>query len=261
MIDSHCHTAGKEFDADRDAVLARAWQAGLTQLIVIGAGDGLEGNAGACALADREPRVMATVGIHPHDAALYTADTLDTIRVLARTRRVVAIGEIGLDYHYTHAPAATQQGAFRAQLALAAELNLPVAIHTREADTDILTILRDTTPRPHGVIHCFTGTLAFAQQCLDLGFYLSIPGVLTFKKSDTLRDTIRQLPPDRLLIETDSPYLAPVPYRGKRNEPAYIVETLNTLAPLLNLSPDACAQLTTANTRRCFNLPTPTVNY
>lgn len=254
MIDSHCHLATAPFDADRAVVLQRAWDAGVQALILIGAGDGMAGNEAAIQLAATDPRLYASVGLHPHDAAHCTDDTIPQLRQLAQHPRVVAIGEAGLDYHYEHAPRPQQRQALEAQLALAHACDLPIVIHQREAEEDFLAIMRAYTPTPRGVMHCFTGSLAFARACLDLGFYLSLPGVITFRKTESLRAVVRQLPRDRLLLETDSPYLAPVPYRGKRNEPAFLVETARVAAELCGCSLEEFTHITTANCERLFAL-------
>jgi TatD DNase family protein len=197
--------------------------------------------------AERYPFIYATIGVHPHDAAQATPDTFERLRDLAGHPKVLAIGEIGLDYHYDFSPRDVQRSVFERQLEIAAEFHKPIVIHTREAWDDTLTRL---TSLPHGgIMHCFTGDTAQARQALDLGFHLSFGGVLTFPKAEGLREAAKITPEDRLLVETDCPYLAPVPYRGKRNEPAFVVETARRLAQVRGVTPEAIADCTTRNFR------------
>jgi TatD DNase family protein len=254
MIDSHCHITSEKFDTDRADVIQRAWDAGLTQLISIGAGNGMEDNHKAIALAASDPRIYATVGLHPHDADQFTDETIAELEALAQHTRVVAIGETGLDYHYDFADRDKQAQAFRAQVALAQKLSLPFVIHNRESDDDLFTIL-DTFPKPlAGILHCFTSDRALAQRALSYGLHISVPGVVTFKKADAIREALPHIPRDRLLIETDAPYLAPVPYRGKRNEPSYVVETAKVIADTLGMPLDEFSKVTTENTVKLFGL-------
>lgn len=255
MIDSHCHLSVDAFDADRGDVITRARAAGVTGFITIGAGDGLEGNTKAVALAQQHTDMFAAVGLHPHDADQFNDTTIARLQALAQQPRVVAIGEIGLDYHYDLATKANQRAALEAQLALAGTCNLPYIIHNRDAATDLLPILRQWSPPHPGVIHCFTGDAATARQFLDLGLYLSIPGVVTFKNAEAVREAIITIPLDRLLIETDAPYLAPMPHRGKRNEPAYMVATAERIATILGKSAADIGEVTAHNTRVFFRLP------
>lgn len=255
MIDIHCHIATAEYDADRSAMLARARTAGVTGFICIGAGNGVEGNAAAVRLAAQEPDIYAAVGMHPHDADLWTANVANTIHTLAQHPRVVAIGEIGLDHHYTYATHDNQRAAFHAQMDLALAIGKPIQIHQRDAVEPMLTCFRERAQIPPGAIHCFTGSWELAEQFLAHGFFLSIPGVVTFKKCDELRTTVAKIPLDRLLLETDCPYLAPMPYRGKRNEPAYMIETAKAIATSHQIPVDELITATTANARRLFGLP------
>ncbi len=256
LIDSHCHLDEARFASDRDAVVARALDAGVGVMITIGASGGLAANREAVALAARYASVYATVGIHPHEAAIVTPDVLDQIRALARSPRVVALGETGLDYYYDHSPRAAQQEAFRQFVALARTLGLSVVVHLRDAADDAVRLLREERAGEiGGVIHCFSGDRALARACLDLGFDLSFSGILTFKNADELRAVARMVPADRFMVETDAPFLAPVPHRGKRNEPAYVAYTAAVLAevrgePLATVAAQACA-----NTERRFRLP------
>lgn len=255
FFDSHAHLDFADFDGEVDAVLRRARDAGVAGVIAVGSGRGLESRAAAVALAGRHADIWATVGIHPHDADLADDAAVAELRGLAARPRVVAIGEIGLDYHYDRSPRPRQREAFAAQLRLARELRLPVVIHTREADDDTLAILRGEGVPWGGVLHCFSGDERLARAGLDLGLCISFSGILTFPKADRLRAVARDVVPlDRTLVETDSPYLAPVPFRGRRCEPAYVVQTARKLAEIHGATPEATARITTANARRLFGL-------
>jgi TatD DNase family protein len=252
MIDSHCHLADEAFEGDLDGVIGRAREAGVERaLVVLAAGD--EKEAAQVALVEAAwPDVRVTIGVHPHTAHQFAEDPARAAEVvrtqIAKTPSARAIGEIGLDYHYDFSPPLVQQAVFRAQIRLARELQLPVVIHTREADEDTLAILRaEGASAIGGVLHCFTGTAALAQAGLELGFYISLAGIITFPKAQELRQAIEQVPVDRLLTETDSPFLAPVPYRGKRNEPAYVARVVETLAGLRGVPPAELAARTARN--------------
>ena len=269
FVDSHCHIDGPEYDADRKEVIARARDAGVLTMLNVGTGDPHSGVfERAVALAEQHQEVYCALGVHPHDAKLFDVAAEERLIVLAKeSSRVVAWGEIGLDYHYDHSPREVQRDVFRRQLAIARELNLPVVIHSREADEDTIAILREhggtgvspvnhaqdarATPRA-GVLHCFGGTLQMAERAIDLGFFISFAGNLTFKKAGDLRAIAQKLPLERLLIETDCPYLTPVPFRGKRNEPARVVETAKFLADLKGIDSDELGKVTTANFFRLF---------
>jgi TatD DNase family protein len=236
FIDSHAHIDGAEFDEDRDEVLRRARDAGVEIVLNVGTGDPHSGaferaiNFGA-----QHQSIYTAIGTHPHDASKYDQAAEDrTKALLSEGERVVAWGEIGLDFHYDNSPREQQLEAFRKQLRAARELDLPVIIHTREAEDETISILREeyADAARKGVFHCFTGTTELAQRAVDLGFMVSFSGILTFKKAEDLRETARRVPLDRLLIETDCPYLAPIPYRGKRNEPAFVVEVAKCLADI-----------------------------
>ena len=233
MIDSHCHIAGHEFAEDLEEVVSRARGAGLgAALVVLAAGDEKEAAAGS-RLRTLWPEVRFATGIHPHQAGDFAADqpaAIDLVRRSAVERQACAIGEIGLDYHYDFSPRAVQQDLFRRQTALARELRLPIVIHTREATPDTFEVLRNEGTGVRGVFHCFTGDAAMARQALDIGFYVSFSGIITLPRSAEIREAARIVPADRLLAETDSPYLAPVPHRGKRNEPAHVVRVVEALA-------------------------------
>ena len=253
LIDSHCHLDDKQFDADRDEVIARARQAGVERMMAIGTGNGPPDLEAALRLARQHDFIYATVGVHPHDASKATPETFASLEALAADAKVFAIGEIGLDYHYDFSPRDVQREVFVEQLKLAGRAGKPIVIHTREAWDDTMQVLRDGSAwrRPTGgIMHCFSGGPAEAQQALDLGFYLSFGGVLTFPKAEALREAARMTPEDRLLVETDAPYLAPVPKRGKRNEPAFMVETVRRLAEVRGVRPERIAEATTANFER-----------
>ena len=253
LTDSHCHLDDPKFAPDFNAVLDRAAAAGVDRLLTIGTGDGPPELDRAVRLADRYPQIHATVGVHPHDAAKATPETLPHLESLAQHPKVVAIGEIGLDYHYDFSPRDTQRALFIEQLHLANQLNLPVTIHTREAWEDTIAILKEHCQGPC-ILHCFTGTPAQAREALDLNFHLAFGGVLTFRTAETIREAAALTPDDRLLIETDAPYLAPIPWRGKRNEPSFITETVRKLAELRQTTPEHIAAVTTANFERlCLN--------
>jgi TatD DNase family protein len=258
FIDSHCHIDGPEYDADREHVIARALDEVVTKMLNVGTGDPHSGAfERAIELAEKHSEIYAAVGVHPHDARLFDEAAEQRLLNLARqSRRVIAWGEIGLDYHYDHSPRDTQRDVFRQQLRLAREQNLPVVIHSREADEDTITIMNEelTGHQRAGVLHCFGGSLVMARRAIDLGFFISFAGNLTFKKAEDLRKVAGQLPLGRLLIETDCPYLTPVPFRGKRNEPARVVETARCLAGIHDRDLQDIASATTANFRTLFGL-------
>jgi TatD DNase family protein len=263
MIDSHCHLDGAYYGQEatnggtdgRTDVLNRARRAGVTAFVCVGVGRGTEAAEEAVAIAASETDVYATVGVHPHDTAQATELHWETFARLAGAPRVVGIGETGLDYHYTHSPAEVQRAAYRRSIGLARQAGLPVVSHIRDAHGDAAEILRAEADGMTGIIHCFTGGVAEARTYLDLGQYLSFSGIVTFKNADAVRAAAAFAPIDRILVETDAPYLAPIPYRGKRNEPAYIVETLRVLAELRGIPAAELDAATTENTRRAFRLP------
>lgn len=234
MIDSHCHLDFAELGAEREAVLDRGRAAGITCFVTIGANDGTRSAPDAVALAQAHRDVVATVGVHPHDASCVDDSAVEEITRLGRNERVVAIGEVGLDFHYDLSPREVQIVAFRRFVSAARELKKPLVIHTRSAPSETLEVLRSEGARDvGGVIHCFTENASFARAALDLGFDISFSGIVTFKRSDELREVARTVPLDRMMIETDSPFLAPLPYRGKRNEPSYLASTAEHLAHTL----------------------------
>jgi TatD DNase family protein len=251
MIDSHCHLDDRQFAADRDETIARARAAGVEAMLAIGSGDGPPDLEAAIRLAGHYPFIRATVGVHPHDACKAAPETFDRLRTLAAHPQVAAMGEIGLDYYYDFSPRDVQRSVFAAQLDLAAQASLPVVIHTREAWDDTLALLRERWNGP-GVFHCFTGAPEQARQALDLGFHLAFGGVITFPKAESTRESARLAPLDRLLVETDCPYLAPVPHRGKRNEPAFLLEIVKYLATIRGAAPEEISGATTRNFRALF---------
>ena len=272
FVDSHCHIDGREYDNDREEVIERAHEAGVATLLNVGTGDPHSGAfERAVALAETRREIYCAIGVHPHDAKLFDGGAEQRLIDLAKqSARVVAWGEIGLDYHYDHSPRDVQCEVFRRQLRIARSLDLPVVIHSRKADDDTINILREeltgagvssvshaqdarATIRA-GVLHCFGGSLSMAQQAIDLGFYISFAGNLTFKKATDLQDVARALPVSRLLVETDCPFLTPVPFRGKRNEPARVVETAKFLAELKGLALEEIGRATTENFEKLFGV-------
>ena len=251
LIDSHCHLDATVFDADRDAVIQRALDAGVDCMVAIGSGDGPPDLSAGIRLAEAHDCFYATVGVQPHDAAKATPETWVELAALAGHPKVVAVGEIGLEYHYDFSPRETQRAVFARQLAIAREARLPIVIHTREAWDDTIALLREHWPADGGgIFHCFSEGAERAQQALDLGFLISFSGIITFPKAEDVREAVRITPIERLLVETDAPYLAPIPWRGKRNEPAYVVETAKKVAELKGLSFEQVAAATTANWQR-----------
>lgn len=255
LVDSHCHLDDAQFEPDRQAVIERAIAAGVRYLLAIGTGDGPPDLEAALRLAERYNFIYATAGVHPNDAAKADGHTFENLRSILRHPKIKAVGEIGLDYHWG-VPPELQFPVFRKQLELAAEAAMPVVIHTRDAWADTMEILRKEWA-PLGlpcIMHCFTGNSEQARACIDLGFYVSFGGVTTFPKAAEVREAARIVPAGRLLIETDCPYLAPVPHRGKRNEPAFVAETLKALAAVRGTEPEDLAGQVTANFEHLFGL-------
>lgn len=259
FVDSHAHIDGEEFDADRDEVIERARAAGVCAILNIGTGDP-HGDSfeRAVRLTKQYADVYAAIGVHPHDARLFDERAAERLRALIEeNNRIIALGEIGLDYHYDNSPREVQREAFAQQLHIARDVKLPVVIHSREAEGDTIEILRTEYGDSvrGGVMHCFSGSLQMAEAALELGFMISFAGNVTFKKAEELREVARRVPLDRMLIETDCPYLAPVPFRGRRNEPAYVIETARYIA---NLRQDTDAaqigEITANNFMRLFNV-------
>lgn len=269
FFDSHAHLDGDRFKGDLEATLDRAGQAGISDIVCIGASDGFASNTEVLALVDRQgaagaargtgalphPSIHATVGIHPHDARIADAACIAEVRKLAEHRKVVGIGETGLDYHYDHSPRDTQREVFRAFVRMARELDLPLVVHTREAEDDTIAILdSEKAQEVGGVIHCFTGTEKLARYAVEIGFFVSFSGVLTFKSSENLRAIARSLPKDQVLVETDCPFLTPIPHRGKRNEPAFVAYTAAALAELWGDTIEKVKRQTGENAARLFKI-------
>ena len=259
LVDTHCHLDPQYFPAGPDEVLARAREVGVGGFVVIGVGNDLAPARAAVALAERIPeRIGAAVGVHPHDATTLDDAAFEELRTLASCDAVVAIGEIGLDYHYDHSPREVQRATFARLIGLAREVKKPIVIHTRSAAADTLEVLAAEGARDvGGIIHCFSEDRAFAEKALDLGFDLSFSGIVTFKSAAAIQDVAQWAPLDRILVETDSPYLAPVPLRGKPCEPSYVVHTARRVAELRGIAFEALAEATTVNAARRFRREFP----
>lgn len=258
FIDSHCHIDGEQFDADRDEVVERARAAGVIAMLNIGTGDPHSDDfRRAVAVAERYENVYASVGVHPHDAKLYDdAAEAHLVDLVKSSKKVIAWGEIGLDYYYDHSPRDVQRDVFRRQIGTAKEFDLPIIIHSRDADDETVEILTEECSYDgfRGIMHCFGGTAAMAKVLMKIGFLISFAGNVTFKKAENLRDAARVVPLDRLLIETDCPFLTPVPFRGKRNEPSYVVQTANFLAGFYSIDVNELAEASTSNFINLFRL-------
>lgn len=253
MIDSHCHVDDNAFDADRADVIARARAAGVTHLLAIGSGDGPPDLEAGIRLAEQYPEFLATVGVHPHKASAADAETFSRLPALCRHPKVVGFGEIGLEYHYDFVPRDVQQDVFVRQMEIAREARLPIVIHARDAWDDCFTLIEQHWDRDlGGVFHCFSGGPDEMRRTVELGFHLGFGGVITYPKATEVQEAARLAPADRLLLETDCPYLAPVPFRGKRNEPAHLAHTAARLAELRGVNLAGIDQLTTANFQRLF---------
>ena len=253
MIDTHAHLDFPDFDKDRDEAVARARDAGVVNIITVGTG--LESCRKAIELSERFAGVYAAVGIHPHDAAKVGEADILRLREMARQPRVVAIGETGLDFYRNYSPKPAQIQVFKWQLALAEDLGLPVIIHCREADSDMMNLLRSKRPYYRGVIHCFRGDADTARVYLEMGFYLSLGAYIGYPSSRNSHDVIRMIPPERLLVETDCPFLPPQGHRGERNEPSYLPVTVKTLAEIRRETFEDVAKATTQNAQQLFRLP------
>ncbi|HEX8922769.1 MAG TPA: TatD family hydrolase [Pyrinomonadaceae bacterium] len=258
FVDSHAHIGGEEYAADCDQVVERAREAGVCAILNVGTGDPHSGALErAVEVAEKYEDVYAAIGVHPHDARLFGDEAERRIQALVKqSSRVIAWGEIGLDYHYDHSPRDVQREVFSRQLHLAAETGLPVVIHSREADEDTVSILREEwgERKQGGVMHCFGGSLSMLESVLELGFMISFAGNVTFKKAEDLREAARRVPQERLLVETDCPYLTPVPFRGRRNEPALVIEVARFMGELHRMSTEEMGRLTTDNFARFFGL-------
>ncbi len=258
LVDSHCHLDFPELSGDAAGVIARARNAGVGHLLTIGTK--ITQFAGVLAIAERFDNVSCSVGIHPHEAAVEPEMDVEKLASLAQHPKVVAFGETGLDFYYEHSPRLEQERSFRTHIAAAREHKLPVIVHTRDADPEMGAILTEEMGKGAftGVIHCFSSGRELAEQALALGLYISLSGIVTFKKAEALRDVVKIVPMDRILVETDSPYLAPVPFRGKTNEPAYVAHTAACVAEIKGISRDDLARQTTENFFRLFGKAKPT---
>jgi len=259
LVDSHAHVQMRQFDADRAAVIQAAFDAGVAQMVT--PGTDVETSRRAIALAEWYPgRIFAAVGTHPHDATTLTDEALDQQRELARSPHVVAIGEIGLDYYRDLSPRDIQRDAITRQFALARELDLPIILHNRESHADMIALLREHGQGLRGVFHCFIGDQAMARDALDLGFYISFAGPVTYPKNTELAAVAAWAPLDRMLVETDCPYLTPTPFRGQRNEPRHVAQVARRIADLRGLTIDQMAEATSRNAATLFRLPSPPEN-
>jgi len=254
LVDSHAHLDEARFDDDREDLIQRAWDAGVRRILTIGNGTGPDDMGCGIPYAESRNWIFTSVGIHPHDAVKAEEHHFERMESLAAHPKVLAIGETGLDYHYDYSPRDVQRRVFERQLQLAGKLNLPVIIHTREADGDTEKILRASAPLA-GVLHCFTSSAHLADTALELGFLISFSGIVTFPNARNLAEIARSIPSDRLLVETDCPYLAPVPHRGKRNEPAFVVETAKFIAGQRGISLENLSEITSQNFTRLFSPP------
>jgi TatD DNase family protein len=250
LVDSHCHLDFPDFAAEREAIIARARDAGVATMLTISTR--LDEFDGVRAIAEAHEQIWCSVGAHPHEAKDYAALRSEQLVALAVHPKVVGIGETGLDFHYDLSPREIQERVFRTHIAASRETGLPLIIHAREADREVARILDEERPPP-GVMHCFSSGRALADAALALGFYISISGIVTFRNAEELRAIVRDLPLDRLLVETDAPYLAPVPYRGKRNEPAFVAATAAVIAELTGIDLQDLAEITSANFFRLFD--------
>ena len=253
LIDSHAHIQGKEYAGEVDAVISRARESGVDKIIAVGGAGDMSSNTEAVALAESLPDVYATVGMHPHDAKDVGEDELRKIRELTSRSKVIAVGETGLDYYYNHSPHDVQRRAFSQFIHMACETGLPIVVHERDAAQAVAELLRgEGSGKLRGVIHCFTGNYAAACVYLDLGFYLSFTGIITFKNAEPLREVVRKVPLERMFVETDSPYLTPVPHRGKRNEPAFVRLVAETVARVKGIYLEEVAERTSQNVQNLF---------
>lgn len=253
LFDSHCHLENGRFEADLAEVMARMEDAGVRRCIL--AGSDMETSEQIVKLAQTYPNVYGVVGIHPHDAKTWTDDCAEQIAAWVKEERIVGVGEIGLDYYYDHSPRDVQQEVFVKQLLLARALGMPAVFHVRDAHGDVLSLLRaHRNELPAGVVHCYSGSVESAREYLDMGFYISFAGPITFKNANKLLDAAQYVPSDRILVETDSPYLAPVPMRGRRNEPAFVAYVAQKVAELRGITTEEMAEIATRNTCRLFGI-------
>jgi TatD DNase family protein len=255
LVDSHAHIQGAEYADEAEALIQRAREAGVEKIIVVGGAGELSSNEAAVALAESYGNLYATVGMHPHDAKDVGEEALRKLEELTARPKVIAVGETGLDFYYNHSPHETQRHIFARFIRMARETGLPLVVHERDAHKEAAELLRkEGGGDVRGVIHCFTGNYEAARNYLDLGFYLSFTGIITFKNAQPLRDVVREVPLERMFVETDSPYLTPVPHRGKRNEPAYVRFVAETIAKVKGLTLEEVAEVTTGNVRELFRI-------
>ncbi len=252
IIDTHAHLDGRKFRDDLEEVRKRYLEAGVTRVITVGSD--FTSSRHACTLAEEYPEIYAAVGVHPHDAKNVVPRTLDGLRLLAAQEKVVAWGEIGLDFHYDFSPRDCQEDVFRKQLEIAEELELPVIIHDREAHQEVLSVLKDFSGLKGVVIHCFSGDFKLAEECVERGYYLGIGGTLTFPRNKVLQEVVRRISLEHLVLETDCPYLAPQPWRGKRNEPSFMVAVMEEISILKGIPRQRIAATTTRNAEKLFDL-------
>lgn len=252
LIDSHAHLDNERFDLDREYIIENLQKNGIELVVNIGAD--IHSSKASVELAEKYKNIYAVVGVHPHEVKDMNENSLAEIEKLAKNKKVLAIGEIGLDYHYDNSPRDIQRKRFREQINLAKKLNLPIVVHSREADADILQILKEESQELRAIIHCFSSDRAQLKEYLGLGFYIAIGGPVTFKKTDELKEVVKVVPLDKLLLETDAPYLAPTPYRGKRNEPIFVKETAKLIAELRGITLEDLTLQTNKNTKKIFNI-------
>lgn len=256
FVDTHAHLIFSQFDEDKSEVLGRAWEARVEKIIVVGSGEGITGNRKAVELAEGDTRIFAAVGVHPHDADNFTGEWLSDLVALLQHERVVAVGETGLDFHYEHSRREAQRACFRAQLKLAHQYHKPVIIHAREAYEDVWNIiLEEGVPPGGGVFHCFSGDVLFAKKVVESGFHISFSGIITFRNAHLLRGVAAEVPLEKIVLETDCPYLAPDPHRGKRNEPSFVRYVAQAIAEVKGLDISDVARMTTVNANKLFGLP------
>lgn len=252
LIDSHVHLDKEQFDLDREYLIKSLKSNGIELVVNIGAD--LKSSIKSVELAKQYENIYATVGVHPHSAKDLTEDMLNQLKDLTKEKKVVAIGEIGLDYHYDNSPRDVQREWFKKQIQLAKELDLPIVVHSREADQDTLAILKEESEGLRGIIHCFSSDRAMMKEYIDLGFYIALGGPVTFKKTDELKEVAKLVPIEKLLVETDAPYLAPHPYRGKRNEPMFVKQTAELIAKLKGITIEDLTLQTNRNTKSIFGI-------
>lgn len=252
LIDSHAHLNNEQFDLDREYLINHLEQNGIELVVNVGAD--MESSRESVKLADTYDNIYAVVGVHPHSAKEMTDDSLKELKELTKNSKVVAIGEIGLDYHYDNSPREIQKKWFKKQIELAKGLDMPIVVHTREADIDTLQIIKEESEGLRGIIHCFSSDRKMLQEYLDLGFFIALGGPVTFKKTDELKEVAKIVPIEKLLVETDAPYLAPTPYRGKRNEPMFVKQTAKLIAELKGMTIEDLTLQTNKNTKEIFNI-------